>query len=559
MYKTRGKHVRSPYSNNCHLFSGRGLGLLLLECKILLVELVHSINHGLHQLHLRVSQSMFVGDIVSVSSLATRLSSGSSGLKSQFLAPGLQLVNSLLGPSGEVDVDRSPHSGSQVGRARMDVSVFLIKTEVLSRFLLDRVSDSCDSPSEPLEDSENIATLFHGDDPELILLVHPHKESLLFVVEDTSTLGPISLHSSDSQISVSRHEEEMIINKLLSDLLFHTGQRVVLSGEILGELLAGRGEQFLNSKPLQLRAPGRQLVNSRLGPSGEVDVDRSPHSGSQVGGARMDVSVFLIKTEVLSRFLLDRVSDSCDSPSEPLEDSENIATLFHGDDPELILLVHPHKESLLFVVEDTSTLGPISLHSSDSQISVSRHEKEMIINKLLSDLLFHTGQRVVLSGEILGELLAGREQFLNSKPLFLGDSGRKTKSIDRSTDPNPGGVDRGIRVHVSGDLAEVHVGGVLGIGTDSMVLLDDGIKDISEVPVGVPVTSVDSAVLVVKLNSTGNGLGQSESRGGSRVLVELVPFLLGYVLSNQGVGGFDCWEVRDSTIGTLRWRLKLDK
>ena len=70
-----------------------------------------------------------------------------------------------------------------------------------------------------------------------------------------------------------------------------------------------------------------------------------------------------------------------------------------------------------------------------------------------------------------------------------------------------------------------------------MVFLNDGIKDSSKVLVGVPVTSIDTTVLVVKLHSTGNGLGQGESRSLGLDLAQFVPLVSGHMLGYQGVGG----------------------
>ena len=44
----------------CHLQS-----VLLLELKVLLVEGVDTVNHGLDKLNLRVTQTMLVGDVIS--------------------------------------------------------------------------------------------------------------------------------------------------------------------------------------------------------------------------------------------------------------------------------------------------------------------------------------------------------------------------------------------------------------------------------------------------------------------------------------------------------------
>jgi len=41
--------------------------MLFLEFKILLVESIDSINHGLDKLNLRVAKTMLVGDIISSS------------------------------------------------------------------------------------------------------------------------------------------------------------------------------------------------------------------------------------------------------------------------------------------------------------------------------------------------------------------------------------------------------------------------------------------------------------------------------------------------------------
>ena len=57
--------------------------------------------------------------------------------------------------------------------------------------------------------------------------------------------------------------------------------------------------------------------------------------------------------------------------------------------------------------------------------------------------------------------------------------------------------------------------------------------------VGVPVSGVDAAVLVVELNGTGAGLGDGEATGLGLDVLDLVPFLLGHVLGDQGVGGLD--------------------
>jgi len=321
--------------------------------------------------------------------------------------------------------------------------------------------------------------------------------------------------------------------------------KTMLVGDVVGvaSLSAGLspGSTGLDG---ELLASGLQLVNSLLGPSGKVDVHGGAHASSKIGGAGVDVAVLLIQTEVLANLSLDAVADSLDSSGETTEDSLDIATLLHGDDAELILLVDPDKEGLGIVVVDAAALGPVALHAGNSQVAITRHEEEVVVDQLLADLLVHASEGVVGAGEVtghLGESLG--DNLLNTDALLLGDSGGETESIDGTTDANTGGVDGDIGVDVSLNLLNIHVRGVLGIGGDSMVLLDDSIKDIGEILVGIPVTGVDAAVLVVELNSAGNGLGEGEAGGlGDDVLV-FVPSLLGHVLGHQRVGGLDGGEL----------------
>ena len=113
-------------------------------------------------------------------------------------------------------------------------------------------------------------------------------------------------------------------------------------------------------------------------------------------------------------------------------------------------------------------------------------------------------------------------------------------------------MNRDISVDVSGDLGSIHVGGVLDSSTDSMVVLDDGIEDLSEILVGVPVTSIDTTVLIVELNSTGTGLGNGEVTSLGLDVLDFVPSLLGHVLGDKGVGGLDSGEFsrHDFSFGT---------
>merc|ERR1711934_138834 len=107
-------------------------------------------------------------------------------------------------------------------------------------------------------------------------------------------------------------------------------------------------------------------------------MDRCAHAGSHIGLAR-EVAILLRNLEILSRLILHRLLHSIDSPGKSLKDTLRIATLLHGDDPQLVLLIHPHEEGLLLVVVDAPALRPVSLHTSSDQILVPGDEKEVII------------------------------------------------------------------------------------------------------------------------------------------------------------------------------------
>merc|ERR1719210_778292 len=265
---------------------------------------------------------------------------------------------------------------------------------------------------------------------------------------------------------------------------------------------------------MELLATRLELVNGLLGPAREVDVDGGAHAGSEVGGAGVDVSVLLGESKVLAGLGLDGVSDGLDATGETLEDTLDVSALLHGDDSHLILLVDPDQEGLGVLVEDSTALGPVTLHTSNGKVAISGDEEEVIVDELLTDGLLHAGERVVLAGEVVSELgESAIHELLNVDTLLLGDSGGETESVDATSDTDTGGVDGGSLVDVAGDLGGVHVGGVLGVGADAVVVLDDSVKNLGEVLVAVPVSGVDAAVLVVELDGAGTGLGDGESAG----------------------------------------------
>ena len=76
-----------------------------------------------------------------------------------------------------------------------------------------------------------------------------------------------------------------------------------------------------------------------------------------------------------------------------------------------------------------------------------------------------------------------------------------------------------------------------------MVLLDEGVEDFSKILIRVLVSSIDAAVLVVKLDCTSDSLGKGEPRCCSLCPRKLLPEFGGDILGDQGVGGVSLEEV----------------
>ena len=64
---------------------------------------------------------------------------------------------------------------------------------------------SC-SLGQTSEDRTNIGSVLHRDDSELILLIDPHKERLLVVMEDSSALWPVTVEATGFKESITLFE-----------------------------------------------------------------------------------------------------------------------------------------------------------------------------------------------------------------------------------------------------------------------------------------------------------------------------------------------------------------
>ena len=72
------------------------------------------------------------------------------------------------------------------------------------------------------------------------------------------------------------------------------------------------------------------------------------------------------------------------SSAKPIEDFLEVSSVLHGYDSQLIFFIHPYQECLIIVMENSSTIGPVSIQTYSFQESITFLEKEVIINQLLS-------------------------------------------------------------------------------------------------------------------------------------------------------------------------------
>ena len=103
----------------------------------------------------------------------------------------------VLHQVGQVDVHGGAQGCSQVGRTRSDVAHVRVVEEPGTFF------DGCGGTRQTLEDHTDVGSLLHGDDSELVLLVNPDEESLVGVVEDTTTLGPVAVQTASLKEAVT--------------------------------------------------------------------------------------------------------------------------------------------------------------------------------------------------------------------------------------------------------------------------------------------------------------------------------------------------------------------
>jgi len=104
---------------------------------------------------------------------------------------------------------------------------------------------------------------------------------------------------------------------------------------------------------------------------------------------------------------LKHLSDDGGGLGKAIEDGSDVVSLLHGDDPGVVFLVDPNKEVSSFVVEDTTSVGPVATTSrGQKEGRVGLLEKVSSVSKSFLFFMAHTvGLRSVRSGASKGEVV----------------------------------------------------------------------------------------------------------------------------------------------------------
>mmetsp|Transcript_24412 Transcript_24412/g.40729 ORF Transcript_24412/g.40729 Transcript_24412/m.40729 type:complete len:225 (-) Transcript_24412:878-1552(-) len=173
-----------------------------------LLQLHHlgdAVDHLLHQLHFRETQSLLVGHVELGALGSGVFSRGSSGLQVEGRAHLLQQLLVFLHSALHqfVELRKHDHDGgaktrSQVGGTGPHKSEGLVPHE-LGAVRFCRGLDCVREIAEPREHRGNVSAQLHGDDAAVVFLVHPAQCRLGLVVEDASVVGPRASSSGSRQ------------------------------------------------------------------------------------------------------------------------------------------------------------------------------------------------------------------------------------------------------------------------------------------------------------------------------------------------------------------------
>ena len=156
----------------------------------------------------------------------------------------------------------------------------------------------------------------------------------------------------------------------------------------------------------------------------------------------------------------------------------------HGDDSKLVFFVDPYKEGLVVVVEDSSSLRPVTVETTCIQESVSFFEEEVVSNQLILLFRSHCSEGIEGTGELTLESVASLNNLLlNLIALFSCDTWAERVGFEVTSNSDTGRVNHGGVLRWEWwalKFGVVHITDMLGTLGMAMVLLDDSVHHWSE-------------------------------------------------------------------------------
>ena len=184
------------------------------------------------------------------------------------------------------------------------------------------------------------------------------------------------------------------------------------------------------------------------------------------------------------------------SPGQSSEDSQNICSLLHGNNSQLIFLIDPDEESLGVIMENTSSSRPLSIETGSLKESVALFEKEMVINKLLLISFGHGCKRVVSTLKFPFKFVqSGHNIIFYVISLTFRNSWSQREIGEVSSNSDTGRDNIAFLVFSefwAVQFGVIHVANVAVILSVSMVVLDDLVKKIIETVVSIMTSSVNT-------------------------------------------------------------------
>ena len=229
--------------------------------------------HVLNALDLRLTETTLVGDVVDSAGRLGVLAVDTARLDLVLVADLFEI--GVRRGVRDFDVDACAHARAEVGRTRAEI------TKILGVLKSEAIAELVDGLRQTRKDGTHVASLLHGDDAKLVLFVDPYKEGFVVVVEDAATFGPFSVDAGGFKEAVTFLEEEVIVDELLSGLVVHSGQGVVLSSEVSSKALQNFDDFLLDFETLFLGERRGEAITFEV--SGHTDAGGNDVLGVRVG------------------------------------------------------------------------------------------------------------------------------------------------------------------------------------------------------------------------------------------------------------------------------------